>query len=96
MGEFLQSIPSWVGALGWLAVLIGFRLQRKALINASNKTTIIGGGNTVSNTTNQSTHSANADGGGDSLLSLFGNWASLIGLALSLLPLLKDWLGKAG
>ena len=98
MATFLHSIPAWVGAVGWLAVLLGFGLQRKAFMSVSNKTSIKGNRNSVTNTTNQGTQSQNdsADhGSGDSTLSRWGSWASLVGLVLTLLPLLKEWFGKA-
>lgn len=92
MATFLQSIPAWVGALGWLAVLIGFFMQRKAFMNVVNKTSIKGDDNTVSNTSNQGTQS---QGGGDSALSKSASWSTVAGLLLTLLSLLKEWLGKA-
>ena len=97
MAAFLQSIPAWVGAVGWLAVLIGFGLQRKALMNVTHKTSIKGNNNTVTNSTSQGTPSqvGSAGKGGDSALSQWGSWASVVGLALTLLPLLKEWFGKA-
>ena len=92
MATFLQSIPAWVGALGWLAVLIGFFMQRKAFMNVVNKTSIKGDDNTVSNTSNQGTQS---QGRGDSALSKSASWSTVAGLLLTLLSLLKEWLGKA-
>lgn len=51
MTAFLQSIPAWVGAVGWLAVLIGFFMQRKALMNVVNKNSFKGDNNVVTNIT---------------------------------------------
>jgi hypothetical protein len=91
MDAFLQMVPPWVGGVGWLAVLVGFFLQRKALVEARNLTTIKGNRNQVSNTIHQSAVEAS---GGDSVLVQCANWATIAGLVLTLLPLLKDWLGK--
>ena len=93
MSTWLQSIPAWAGALGWLAVLVGFFMQRKALMNVVNKTSFKGDNNVVNNITHQGTPSQS--GGADSTLSQWGSWASVVGLGLTLLPLLKEWLGKA-
>ena len=92
MRSWLQSIPAWVGAVGWLAVLVGFFMQRKALMNVVHKNSFKGNNNVVTNITHQSTPSQS---GGDSALSQWGSWASVVGLGLTLLPLLKEWLGKA-
>ena len=92
MFTWLQSMPTWVGAVGWLAVLVGFFMQRKALINVVNKNSFRGDNNVVTNITHQGTPSQS--GGGDSALSQWESWASVVGLGLTLLPLLKEWLGK--
>ena len=55
MTAFLQSIPAWIGAVGWLAVLIGFFMQRKALMNVVNKNSFKGDNNVVTNITHQGT-----------------------------------------
>ena len=72
-------------------------MQRKAFMNVVNKTSIKGNNNSVTNTTNQGTQSqvGGSGGGGDSALSQWGSWASVVGLGLTLLPLLKEWLGKS-
>ena len=66
MDAFLQIVPPWFGGVGWLAVLVGFFLQRKALVEARNQTTIKGNKNQVSNTIHQSAAEAS---GGDSVLA---------------------------
>ena len=73
-------------------MLAGFFMQRKTLMNVVNKTSIKGNSNTVTNTSNQGTQS---QGGGDSALSKSASWATVAGLLLTLLQLLKEWFGKA-
>lgn len=101
--ELLKNLPPWVGLLGWLAVLVGFLMQRRAnrpSVTQSNQSRIFGSRNQVSQV-NQ-----HIDGGGaavpppaapppaDSLLSRGSNWATIAGLLVSLVSLAKDFLPK--
>ena len=92
--EWLKSMPQWVGAVGWAAVLIGFLFQRRAIHNIGNQRNTglnIGSANQI----HQSNEGASQPPkSGDSALSQWGSWAYVIGLGLSLLPLLKDYLAK--
>lgn len=89
MDALIQGVPQWVGWLGWVAVLIGFLFQRRALITqqARSQTSVKGNHNQVTNTTTQTVMEA-----GDSALAQWGSWASIVGLVLTLLPLIKAWI----
>jgi hypothetical protein len=95
MGALIQGVPQWVGWLGWVAVLIGFLFQRRALVTqeARSETSVKGNHNQVTNTTTQTV--MEAGGGGDSALAQWGSWASIVGLILTLLPLVKAWLSAS-
>jgi hypothetical protein len=92
MEALIQAVPQWVGWLGWLAVLIGFLCQRRALVTqqARSQTSVKGNHNQVTNAISQTV--TEAGGGGDSLLAQWGSWATIAGLGLSLLPMIKAWL----
>lgn len=92
MEALISNAPVWLGVLGWLLLLVGFLLQKKALVNQTmrTQTSIKGNFNVTNNNSIQSASSPTP--GGDSTLSKLGSWASLFGLALSVLPLIKSWL----
>lgn len=92
MGALFQGVPQWVGLLGWLVVLVGFLMQRRAWTNmqARIQTSIKGNQNQVNNTVHQSVPASSGDG--DSPLAQWGSWASIVGLVLTLLPLVKAWM----
>lgn len=92
MGTLFQGVPPWVGVLGWLVVLVGYLMQRRAWINmqARIQTTVKGNQNQVTNTVNQSVPASGGEG--DSPLAQWGSWASIVGLVLTLLPLVKAWM----
>lgn len=92
MSALMQSVPQWLGWLGWLALLVGFLFQRRAWATqqARTQTNIKGNLNQVTNTTTQSVTEAGS--GGDSPLAQWGSWASIVGLVLTLLPMIKAWL----
>jgi hypothetical protein len=90
----LAALPNWLLPLGWAALLVGWVLGRPAvtqMLNMLNKVTVIGANNTTTNIVNQSVKPA-ASAGGDSTLSKLSSWATVAGLVLTLLPMLKDWL----
>ena len=92
--EWLKGMPHWVGAVGWVAVLIGFLCQRRAIHNIGNQSNTgfnIGSANQI--------HQSNEGGSqptksGDSALSQWASWTTIAGLGLTLLPLIKDYLAK--
>lgn len=92
MDALIQAMPAWLGVLGWAVVLVGYLLQRRAWVTqrSSVQTSIKGNQNQVSNTVTQSV--LEQGGSGDSPLAMWGSWASIVGLALTLLPLIKAWL----
>lgn len=89
MQTFLSSLPSWLLPLGWVILLLGWILGRPATAGLVNKTTIFGSHNRV---LNQISLAQPAPAQGESGLAKASSWATLLGLALSLLPIAKDWL----
>ncbi len=87
---FIATLPTWFLPVGWFALLIGWVLGQPATTRFFNKVTVIGFNNTTTNIARQAASSKAA--GGDSPLSKVGSWASVVGLVLTLLPMLKDWL----
>ena len=96
METLIQNIPAWVGALGLPLLLVGFFLRKKALVNQTmhTKTNVNGESNSINNHISQSVSPPNL--GGDSTLSKWGNWASLIGFALTLWPVIRTFLPSLG
>lgn len=100
--EWLNTLPPWVGLVGWVALLVGYLLQRQAMRNTvhqSNKAWVAGSGNTTLQTNNANGQVAPPSGqppanGQDSALGQAGSWASIVGLGLSLLPFLKTYLAQ--
>ena len=84
------SLPAWLLPLGWIALLLGWLLGRPAIQRFVNKVTVIGIANTTTNSVSVTEHSNPAHG--DSALSKVGNWATIGGLVLTLLPMLKEWM----
>src|ERR1035437_10375047 len=84
------TLPSWLLPLGWLALLLRWALGRPATQRFFDKVTVIGIANTTTNTVLVSEPSSTSTG--DSALSKIGSWASVVGLVLTLLPILKQWL----
>ena len=84
------SIPDWAFALGWLSLLLGWVLARPATQRIWSKVVVIGIANTTTNTVLQ--NEAASQTAGDSALSKVGSWCSVIGLVLTLQPLLEKWL----
>lgn len=95
MDALIQGVPQWVGWLGWVAVLIGFLFQRRALViqQARSQTRVKGNHNQVTNSTTQTV--MEAGGGDDSPLAQWGSWASIVGLILTMLPMVKVWLNAS-
>lgn len=93
LNTLLNSLPSWILPIGWLALLLGWGLARPATARLllKNKVAIKGNGNAVTNVVSQN-YTLPSGIGGDSSLSKAGSYASLVGLVLTLLPILKDWL----
>ncbi len=91
MLTFLNTLPGWLFPLGWFALLVGWALGRPTTASIFNKITTIGFNNQVQNQVAISNAPATSKEG-DSALSKAGSWASLVGLVLTLIPLLKDWL----
>lgn len=87
----------WLGWVGWVALLAGFSMQRKALMNAHVVNRVSGSQNTVNNNIHQTQAAPSAQTGqpGESNLAKWGSWASIVGLALTLWPLVKPLLGVA-
>jgi len=100
MQELFNTLPAWLGPLGWLALLLGLVLQQRAWAEAQNKTTVLGFRNVVSSQIHQPHPVDAADAadaaGAASRLSNGGNWGSIVGLGLSLLSLLTDGLARLG
>jgi len=94
MQELFNTLPAWLGPLGWLALLLGLVLHQRAWAEAQNKTTVLGFRNVVSSQIHQP-HTVDAAGAA-SRLSNWGNWGSIVGLGLSLLSLLTDGLARLG
>jgi len=92
VNALIEHVPSWVGWLGWLGMLVGYIMQRRALVSLQSRiqNVIHGNQNQVTNTVNQSLPASS--GGGDSLLAQLSSWATIVGLLLTLLPLIKAWL----
>jgi hypothetical protein len=89
MAPWMQPLLDGAAPLGWVAMLVGFLLQRKALMNVHATTRIKGNQNSVTNNIHQTVNDAGGDSGN---LARWGSWASIIGLALTLWPLVKPWL----
>lgn len=96
METLIYNITAWGGVLGWPLLLVGFLLQKKALVNQTmhTKTNVKGDSNSINNNISQSVSSPNS--GGDSTLSKWGNWATLIGLALTLWPVIQPFFPSLG
>lgn len=96
MGAMLEHVPSWLAWVGWLVVLAGYLMQRRAWVSLQSnvRNTVKGNQNQVTNTVHQSAP-ASPDGG-DSPLGRWGSWASIVGLVLTLLPMVKAWLAAGG
>lgn len=93
LSTFLSTLPSWILPIGWLALLLGWGLGRPATARLllKNSVNVKGNGNTVQNTISQ--HNTTAQNpSGDSSLSKASSFATVAGLVLTLLPMLKDWL----
>lgn len=93
LNTFLSSLPSWVLPIGWLALLLGWGLGRPATARLllKNSVNVKGNGNTVQSTISQ--HSTSGQNpSSDSSLSKASSFATVAGLVLTLLPMLKDWL----
>lgn len=92
MGALFEQVPSWLGWLGWFVLFAGYLMQRRALVSlqSSVRNTVKGNQNHVTNTVHQAAP-ASAEGG-DSHLSQWGSWASIVGLVLTLIPMVKAWL----
>ncbi len=86
----LASPPIWLPPLGWGLLLLGWAFNRPTTARLFNKVLVIGLGNTT--TTEVSYQEAPAAADGESPLAKAGSWASLIGLALTAWPMLKEWL----
>ena len=82
MEAFWRLLEPWIGLLGWCLLLLGYLLQRRALMSAKNTTSIKGNKNIVSNTISQVSSAGNESTEG--ALSRWGNWASILGLGLAL------------
>lgn len=94
MVALFDHVPSWLSWLGWLFLLAGCLMQRRALNLQSNiRNTVRGSQNQVTNTVHQLAP-ASPDGG-DSPLAQWGSWASIVGLLLTLLPMVKAWLATS-
>lgn len=83
-------LPTWLLPVGWLALLLGWVLCRPATQRVWNKVVVIGIGNTTTNTVHHV--EASSPPTGDSALSKVGSWCSVVGLVLTLQPLLEKWL----
>lgn len=84
------ALPTWFMPVGWLALLLGWVLGRPATQRVWNKVTVIGIANTTNNNVVQ--REASSSPAGDSALSKVGSWCSVVGLVLTLQPLLEKWL----
>ncbi len=91
MLAFLNTLPSWLLPVGWFALLAGWALGRPSTTSFINKVTTIGSHNQVQNQVSISNAPA-AGKDGDSALSKASSMASVVGLVLTLIPMLKDWL----
>ena len=91
LNTLFAYLPNWLLPVGWVVLLVGWALGRPTTSSFLNKVSVFGVNNT---TVNQVSHEASrrSDTSGDSRLSKAGSWASLMGLVLTLLPMLKDWL----
>jgi hypothetical protein len=94
MEPWMLKVLDVLGVLGWVALLAGFSMQRKALMNANVVNRVSGSQNTVTNNIHQ-THSAAPGEPHESRLAKSASWATLVGLALTLWPLVKPWLAVA-
>jgi hypothetical protein len=78
------------GIVGWFFVLLGWSLQRPSVQNKLSSFTFqIGSGNQSTVSQNLSEQADSNSSKGDSPLSMIGSWASLVGLALTIVPLFK-------
>lgn len=91
LDTLLNILPVWFMPVGWFALLFGWVLSRPATTSLVNKVMVIGFNNHTNNQVSNDTTNQH-DASGESPLSKFGSWASLLGLLLTLLPMLKDWL----
>jgi hypothetical protein len=89
---FLNTLPNWVLPIGWLALLLGWGLGRPATARLllKNGVNVKGNGNTLYNNVSQKNISPTSSGV-DSSLSKASSYATVAGLVLTLLPMLKDW-----
>lgn len=95
MEALLRQVPAWLGVVGWLVVLAGYLLQRQAVVSLQSRiqNNVKGNQNQVTNAVLQSAPAS--QGGGDSPLAQWGSWASIVGLFLTLLPMVKAWLAAS-
>lgn len=88
----MAFIPTWAGLLGWSLLLLGFLLQRRALriqINAGHGAMNIGAGNSINQSGDIDVQPLPPI---ESDLSRWGSWSSIVGLALTVWPLIKHML----
>ncbi len=79
-----------LGMFGWGLIVIGWLLQRPSVQHKlSNFTLQIGSGNQSNVTQVQSNQASPSQGKADSALSQWGSWASIVGLALTVYPLIN-------
>lgn len=94
INAFFAAPPDWLLPMGWLVLLLGWVLGRPATHRFVNKVTVIGFGNTTTNSvTHSHTSSSPSAGGGSSSLTNASSWATVIGLLMTLWPTVKPWLG---
>lgn len=89
LAAIFAALPTWFLPVGWLALLLGWVLGRPATQRVWNKVVVIGIANTTTNTVQQM--DASNPPTGDSALSKVGSWCSVVGLVLTLQPLLEKW-----
>jgi hypothetical protein len=88
---FFSASPDWLLPLGWLVLLLGWVLGRPATQRFVNKVSVIGFGNTTTNTVNQTSTTPSAGGTSTSLTNA-SSVATILGLLITLWPVVKPWL----
>lgn len=81
------------GGVGWVLMLLGFLLDRRALNRLTSKVDnrVRGHHNHIANHVHQSV-SSSASGGGTGALATWSAWATIGGLLLTLWPMVRGWL----
>jgi hypothetical protein len=90
LSNISAALPGWFLPLGWLLLLLGWALGRPKVQTVVGKIIVVGFDINITSTVHHV--EAAKDPAGDSPLSKASSWATLVGLLLTLLPMIQAWL----